>query len=101
MQVDANIAKANALIISGECFLYGGLINSRISNDSTATVAARLNKLVGYKASYPSLKIYLSSVVMRIPAYNGYARVRLCASTGRSTRARLAFDRAVCFDQGL
>jgi hypothetical protein len=33
-------------------------------------VLARLKRLEGYKASNPALKMYLSSVVMRIPSYN-------------------------------
>jgi hypothetical protein len=60
-----------AAVISAELYLYGGLIQSRISNTSQAEVAKRLDKLVSIKRRAPSMKVYLSSVVMRIPAYSG------------------------------
>ena len=69
--VDENIKYVNTAIISSEMFLYGGLINSRISNDSTNSILLNLNKLTNYNKKYNNLKIYLSNVVMRIPAYNG------------------------------
>ena len=42
----------------------------RSSNDSTAVIQQRLSKLNGYVSANPKLKLYLSSVVMRIPSYN-------------------------------
>jgi hypothetical protein len=65
--VDGNIHKADAMIISAEMYLYGGLIASRISNDTTAQVAARLDKLLSYSVAYPNMDMYISNVVMRIP----------------------------------
>ena len=59
------------IILSSELFLYGGLISSRISNTSTATIIDRVNYLNDIKQSYGNnIIIYLSNVVMRIPAYN-------------------------------
>jgi hypothetical protein len=69
--IDENIAQVNAMIISSEMYLYGGLIASRISNDSTNVVATRAERLFSYATKYPSLDIYVSNVVMRIPAYDG------------------------------
>lgn len=69
--LDANLPQADAAIISSELFLYGGLINSRCSNDSTDAVMARLAQLAGFKQTYPRLRLLVSGVVMRIPAYNG------------------------------
>lgn len=61
-----------SLLISTEQLIYGGLINSRISNTSLDELNSRLNTLVGFKREFGSkLRIYLSSVIMRIPAYNG------------------------------
>lgn len=61
-----------SLLLSTEQLLYGGLINSRISNTSYDDLDTRLQQLVDIKRQYSSkLKIYLSSVIMRIPAYNG------------------------------
>jgi len=60
-----------SLLISTEQLLYGGLINSRLSNTSLDELNSRLNQLVELKREFSSkLQIYLSSVIMRIPAYN-------------------------------
>ena len=60
-----------SLLISTEQLLYGGLINSRLSNTSLDELNSRLNTLIEYKRTFGSkLQIYLSSVIMRIPAYN-------------------------------
>ena len=68
--VDQQIGKADILIISAEMFLYGGLINSRLSMDKLEVIKKRLAKLKEYKDRYPELEIYLSTVIMRIPAYD-------------------------------
>ena len=54
-------------LLSMEMYLYGGLIASRISNDTTEEILERWKKLK--KVQKP--KMLASSVVMRIPAYNG------------------------------
>ena len=59
-----------AAVISAEFYLYGGLITSRCSNDTTDAVLARLATLLSFKRTYPALALYVSSVVMRIPSYN-------------------------------
>lgn len=60
-----------SLLISTEQLIYGGLINSRISNTSLDELTSRLEKLVDFKRQFGSkIQIYLSSVIMRIPAYN-------------------------------
>lgn len=60
-----------SLLISTEQLIYGGLINSRISNTSLDELNSRLNRLVNFKQEFGSkIQIYLSSVIMRIPAYN-------------------------------
>jgi hypothetical protein len=69
--IDENVGDADAMIVSAEMFLYGGLIASRISNDTTAEVMDRATKLLGYSKIYPNLDVYVSNVVMRIPSYNG------------------------------
>ena len=50
-----------------EMYLYGGLIASRTSNDTTEEILERWKKL----RNSPKPKMLASSVVMRIPAYNG------------------------------
>jgi hypothetical protein len=69
--VDNNIASADVMIVSAEMYLYGGLIASRISNDSTALIMSRAQRLMNYSFDYPDLQLYVSNVVMRIPSYNG------------------------------
>lgn len=69
--VDDNAPRADAMIISAEMFLYGGLIASRISNDTIDTIQSRVNKLANYVVQYPHLNIFVSNVVMRIPSYDG------------------------------
>ena len=51
--------------------LYGSLIASRISNETLETIKGRIQRLLNIKLSNPSLKIYASAVVMRIPEYDG------------------------------
>lgn len=48
---------------------YGGLISSRISNQTYADVHKRLEILIHAKKTNPNLKVLVSSVVMRIPSY--------------------------------
>ena len=69
--VDDNIVNANSMIVSAELFLYGGLIGSRISNETTSVILKRASKLLSYSNLYPDLEVYVSNVVMRIPSYNG------------------------------
>jgi len=68
--IENNLGKTDIILFSAEMYLYGGLIRSRISDDSTDAILQRLEKLVQYKTRYPNLRIYVSSVVMRIPAYS-------------------------------
>ena len=69
--MDEALPAADVLIVSLEMYVYGGLIASRESNDTLAAVSTRSKKLLRLKDQYPGLKVYASSVVMRIPAYNG------------------------------
>lgn len=69
--MDARMSATDVLVCSSEMFLYGGLIQSRTTNDAESVILTRLQRLVEYKDKYPRLKVYLSGVVMRIPAYDG------------------------------
>ena len=59
-----------ALVASVDMLIYGGLIASRSSNDSEATVLERVRWLADLPRRFPGLRLYLSTTVMRIPAYN-------------------------------
>jgi len=65
--------KSPCIIILGtETFFYGGLIASRSSNDTLETLTTRVLRVIRAKFWYTSnIRLYLSTVVMRIPAYNG------------------------------
>jgi hypothetical protein len=66
-----SISTSCSLLISTEQLLYGGLINSRLSNTSSDELNSRLKQLVDLKRQFGSkIQIYLTSVIMRIPAYN-------------------------------
>jgi hypothetical protein len=69
--LNSTLPKADILIVSLEMYVYGGLIASRESNDTLAVVSERAQTLFSLKGRYPTLKVFTSSVVMRIPAYNG------------------------------
>jgi len=56
-------------IISADMFLYGGLIASRISVDSYEAVRTRLKILENIHLENPQLQLFVSSTVMRTPAY--------------------------------
>ena len=65
-----NAAKHSKIaVISADMFLYGGLIGSRTSADSYETVRARLKILEKIHSDNPRLQMFVSSTVMRTPAY--------------------------------
>ena len=65
--LEGNAEKDDILILSMDMVLYGGLIPSRAGIDSYETLDIRLEKL---KALKKEGRLYLSSTVTRIPAYN-------------------------------
>lgn len=80
--INSHCADADALIISLDMYLYGGLFPARIHQMELSELTARLNKIKSLKERYPSLKIYASSLVLRTPKYNSseeepdyYARI--------------------------
>lgn len=60
---------ADYAVVSAEMLLYGGLIASRISDDSLATVEKRLQILEKIRRKNPKMRLLVSSTVTRIPAY--------------------------------
>jgi hypothetical protein len=59
--MNQNAPNSSIFIISAELYLYGGLISSRITNDSTSSVEQRLEKLINFKKLNANLKIYLAT----------------------------------------
>lgn len=61
---------ANALLLSLDMLLYGGLIPSRLHHLKTETLFSRLHLIRELKEKYPALPIYAFATVMRCPAYS-------------------------------
>lgn len=61
---------ADALLLSLDMLLYGGLIPSRLHHLTAETLFSRLNLIRDLKEKYPSLPIYAFATVMRCPAYS-------------------------------
>lgn len=62
--------RADALIIAIDTLGYGGLVNSRRSTDSSATVMERLAVLRTLKQQHPDLTVLAFNVLMRINRSN-------------------------------
>lgn len=61
---------ADALLLSLDMLLYGGLIPSRLHHLKTETLFSRLHLVRELKEKYPALPIYAFATVMRCPAYS-------------------------------
>ena len=65
--VNDNISRADAVVISTDTLIYGGLVDSRKHNDSLSTLQYRENKIRDLHAAYPNLPIYAFGTIMRTP----------------------------------
>ena len=70
---------ADAAVVSLEMALYGGLINSRVSNDTLPVIMDRLNRLSNLLIA-SRIPIFITTVVMRIPSYDGDFEEPWCSS---------------------
>ena len=61
---------ADALLLSLDMLLYGGLIPSRLHHLKTETLFSLLHLIRELKEKYPALPIYAFATVMRCPAYS-------------------------------
>lgn len=61
---------ADALVISLDMYVYGGLFPARVHHVASDVLLARLEELAALKVSFPQLKIYASSLVLRTPKYD-------------------------------
>jgi hypothetical protein len=78
--LEQNLPMADAAVVSLELALYGGLINSRISNDSFPVIFDRLSHLSSLLAS-ARIPVFITTVVMRIPSYDGDFEEPWCLSS--------------------
>lgn len=65
-----NTPKSEALILSLDMLVYGGLFPARIHNIDEETLKSRVDILKEIKKLNPELKIYISSLILRTPKYN-------------------------------
>ena len=69
--VNANANKADAMVLSIDSLVYGGLVDSRKHNLPMETLTARLEKVEALHKSHKNVPIYVFSTVMRSPWAGG------------------------------
>lgn len=69
--LETNAGKADALVLSTDSLIYGGLVDSRKHNFSHLTLQNRLQKLVSLRHEHPQLPIYAFGTIMRSPKASG------------------------------
>lgn len=69
--VDANADKADAMVLSIDSLVYGGLVDSRKHNLEMDTLTNRLSRVEGLRRKYGTTPIYVFSTVMRSPWAGG------------------------------
>lgn len=68
--LNEEVRQVDALIISIDMLVYGGLVPSRISQISTEDAISRLDEIRNLKLKYKDLPIYAFNVIMRISNSN-------------------------------
>ncbi|MTH53920.1 DUF4127 family protein [Bacillus mangrovi] len=68
--IEDNVATAEALILSIDMLLYGGLLPSRLHHLTEAASLNLANRLRTIRTNYPDLPIYASNLIMRTPSYS-------------------------------
>lgn len=69
--VEENAGKADAMVLSVDSLVYGGLVDSRKHNLSMDTLLARLEKVENLHSKFNKVPIYAFSTVMRSPWAGG------------------------------
>lgn len=69
--VDQNADKADAMVLSTDSLIYGGLVDSRKHNLDMSTLTRRLQAIEMIKARHHQIPIYAFSTVMRSPWAGG------------------------------
>lgn len=67
----ANASKADALVLSTDTLIYGGLVDSRKHTIPLSTLEARVQNLAALKNGNPRVPIYAFGTVMRSPRASG------------------------------
>ncbi|WP_427113427.1 DUF4127 family protein [Megasphaera sueciensis] len=69
--VDAHAGEADAMVLSVDSLVYGGLVDSRKHNMDMATLVRRINEIEKIKNNHSHIPIYAFSTVMRSPWAGG------------------------------
>ena len=64
------VAGCQFALLSIEMLVYGGLLPSRLHQDSVEVLCERLHQIRDLKRKNPGLEILASNLIMRTPAYN-------------------------------
>ena len=68
--VNANAPMADALVLSADALLYGGLVDSRIHSYGPVTLEMRAKRFAALRTQSPRLPILVFTTVMRSPKYS-------------------------------
>ncbi|MEA5469942.1 DUF4127 family protein [Spirulina sp. 06S082] len=68
--IEVTISDCQGAILSIEMLVYGGLLPSRLHQDSEELLRDRLDRIAKLKEKYPDLLILASNLIMRSPSYN-------------------------------
>lgn len=68
--IEQNIEGADALVVSLEMLIYGGLLPSRLHHTSETVLQSRLERFLALMMRHPQVKIYAFQLIMRTPRYN-------------------------------
>lgn len=69
--VQSNAGKADAMVLSTDTLIYGGLVDSRKHNFTAFILQGRINKLEELHKAHPNVPIYAFGTVMRSPRASG------------------------------
>lgn len=65
--VDDYAGQADALVLSGDALIYGGLVDSRTHNFSEDVLNTRLARFKELQKAHPFMRMYVYSTVLRTP----------------------------------
>lgn len=68
--LETECADADALVLSLDMLLYGGIIPSRLHHLTEAELTARLDDVRALRTKNPKLRIFAFALIMRCPSYS-------------------------------
>ncbi len=68
--VEQQVITCRVAILSVEMLIYGGLLPSRLHQETETVLQSRLDRLKNLKQNHPHLLIFASNLIMRTPHYD-------------------------------